>query len=336
MENRKINLRLATHLVFAYMIFAFGWWAVHLWRQNDALFLAEKKLLETRFGGSTGGFNQTAFEATEEFKTLQKKFHSRHKMILGEGFFFTACLLFGLWALNRSANFEVKLAQRQRNFLLSITHELKSPLAGIRLSLETLERRAAQLSVEQSAKFCQNGLRETDRLQNLVNDILLAARLDEGWQPQIEPIDLRKLVEEILAGLAVRFPQTQVRIKISDDFPPVRADRNGLLAVVQNLLENALKYSPEGAEVVFSAEKISEKSATRRTRISVADNGMGIPDGEKQQIFEKFYRVGNELTRATKGTGLGLFIVRQVVSAHGGAVFVKNNQPRGSVFSVEI
>ncbi len=331
MKKAKINLRPLTYFVFGYMILAFGWWAIHLWRQNDLQYLTEKKLLEIQFKTEKNGVNLTALAETVEFKNLEKKYHARHKMIFGEGAFFTLCLLFGLWAMNRSANREVKMARQQRNFLLSITHELKSPLAGIRLSLETLDFRP-NLTREQIEKFCKNGLRETDRLQNLVSDILLAARLEENWHPLHEPMDLRTTVEEIVAGLKVRFPQSKIELKIAENLPPVLADRSGLTAVVQNLLENALKYSPENSPVIFSAEKIGNG----KIRFSVADLGVGIPDGEKLQVFEKFYRLGNEETRQTKGTGLGLYIVGQVVTAHGGTVFVKNNQPRGTVFLVEI
>jgi signal transduction histidine kinase len=211
----------------------------------------------------------------------------------------------------------------------SITHELKSPLASIRLVLETQCRR--DLPREQVEKLCQHGLRDAARLQSLVEDLLLAARLEDNWNPLPEPVDLHTLARDSVRGLQVRFPQANIRIDLPEDFPPVQADKMGLTAVVHNLLENAVKYSPEGAPVALTAERVDGRFLLR-----VADQGYGIPDDEKKAVFEKFYRLGNEETRQATGTGLGLYIVSQVVKAHRGKIDVANNHPRGTVFTIEI
>jgi two-component system phosphate regulon sensor histidine kinase PhoR len=111
----------------------------------------------------------------------------------------------------------------------------------------------------------------------------------------------------------------------------VQADKMGLTAIVQNLIENAVKYSPEASAIELSAEY-----ADGKFRMKVADQGQGIPDAEKQAVFEKFYRMGNEETRDSTGTGLGLYIVNQVLKAHGGRVSVADNIPSGTVFTVVI
>lgn len=330
MLGENIPLRQLSRIVIVYMLLAFAWWAVQLWRANEHAFHVESALLELKHGGKSAGVNLTQLHETAEFRALERRYHKHHRMILAEGIFFTACLLFGLWMINRSANREVVLARQRRNFLLSITHELKSPIAGMRLVFETIARR--ELTREQLGKLCSNGLRDADRLQNLVNDILLAARLEENWRPSPEQINLQRMVSEVANSLAVRFPAANIRLEIPSDFPLVKADAQGLTAIVQNLLENALKYSPEGSPVVFSAEKLPSGKVCLR----VADNGPGIPDTEKQQVFEKFYRLGNEETRSATGTGLGLFIVRQVVQAHGGKVQLTDNQPHGAVFTITV
>lgn len=328
---KKISLRAFSIFLAVYMLLAFGWWTVHLWRQNDKLFQTEKALLEARFSkNNTRGLNLSELEQTQEFQKIKRHWQGRRRMVLAEAIFFTACLFVGLGIVRRAASREVALARQRRNFLLSITHELKSPLAAMRLILETFARR--ELPREQALKLAGNGLRDAARLQNLVEDMLLAARLEDNWRPLAEPLDLQALVRDIVASLAVRFPDARIDVQIPDNFAPVSADRSGLISVVQNLLENAVKYSPQGSPVWISATR----SPAGRLQLQVADLGKGIPDAEKRAVFDKFYRLGNEETRQTTGTGLGLYIVSQVVKAHGGNISVSDNQPRGVVFSIEL
>lgn len=308
---------------------AFIWWAVHLWRQNDRLFATEKQLLEERFEVADRGVNVTALQSTREYVEILDRYERRRRMVLAEGIFFSGCLLFGLWLIQRSVKREMALAKQRRNFMLSITHELKSPIAAVRLVFETISKRT--LEREKLEKLCHNGMRDADRLHSLVEDLLLAARLEDNWRPLTEPVDLHAIVRDICSGLKMRFPDANIRISIPDNFPPVQADKSGLNAVVQNLLENAVKYSPEGAQVALQAQK-----SNGRLRLTVSDQGYGIPESERKAIFEKFYRVGSEETRRTTGTGLGLYIVQQVVLAHGGTISVEDNAPRGTRFVVEI
>ncbi len=329
MKQSKSSLQLLTSFVLVYMVLAFAWWAVQLWRENDRFFEVSSELLETRYGGPKRGVNLTELLATAEYQALVQRRQKHRRMILAEGIFFTLCLGFGLYVINRSAKREMALARQHRNFMLSITHELKSPLAAIRLTLETLHKR--ELQREQLEKLCANGLRDAARLQTLVEDLLLAARLEDNWRPVLEPIDVRSIAQDCMANLLVRFPAANITLAIPADLPPAQADKPGLTAVIQNLLENAVKYAPEGAEIQCAVEQTNGI-----LRLRVADQGFGIPDAEKTAIFEKFYRIGNEDTRRTTGTGLGLYIVKQIVQAHGGMITVTDNKPKGTVFVVEM
>lgn len=328
MLGEKTPLRRLSRFVIVYMLFAFTWWAVQLWQVNERAFEKEAELLALQKGSKTTGINLSELRQTAEFRLLERRYHSRHRMIMAEGLFFMGCLAFGLWMINRSANREVALARQRRNFLLSITHELKSPIAGMRLAFETIARR--ELQREQLDRMCQNGLREADRLQNLVNDILLAARLEERWRPAPEPLDLKKLATEAAAALAARFPSANFQLDVPDEPLAILADPQGMTAVLQNLLENALKYAPEGTPV-----RVSLGKTPAGIRLQVADVGPGIPDAEKQRVFEKFYRLGNEETRHATGTGLGLFIVKQVVQAHEASIQITDNQPSGAIFTID-
>lgn len=316
------SLTTRSHIVIGYMILAFIWWSFHLWRQNDRLLDRDKTILALKYP-------KQEYASLPEYSIAENNWNRGRRMVVAEGLFFTACLIWGLWVIRRSAFREVGLARQRRNFLLSITHELKSPIAGMRLVLETLAKRA--LHKEQRTPLISNGLKDADRLQHLVESLLLAARLEDNWHPVLEPLDFKKMVQDAADSLKIRFPEADFRLHIPGHLPSVQADRMGLSSIVQNLLENALKYSPEGAPVEVSAEQSNE-----RFRFRVADQGQGIPDNEKQSVFEKFYRMGNEEIRHSTGTGLGLYIVKHVLKAHKGQVKIMNNQPQGTIFEVEL
>ena len=326
----KIPGRRLSQFVIGYMVLAFGWWSYHLWCQNDRLLEVKQEALELRFSRQNQGFNLTKLADTQEYKAIVRKWERERRMVVAEGIFFTICLIIGVWLINRSARREVTLAHQRRNFLLSITHELKSPLASIILIIETICKREL-LERGQVERLCHAGLKDADRLKHLVEDLLLAARLEDKWQPLAEPVDLGALARDICSGLKVRYPKANLAIHVPSDFPPVQADKAGLTSVVQNLLENAIKYSPEGTPIELTAER-----ANGRIRLRVSDEGQGIPDAEKKAVFEKFYRLGNEETRQATGTGLGLYIVQQVVKAHGGSIQLTDNHPKGAIFTLEM
>ena len=320
-----VSIKTASSVVIGYMILAFGWWAYSIWNKNDQLTEIRKEVLALKYDPKAEiPMNQSA-----TYLKIEKDWHKGHRMVIAEGLFFMGCLIFGLWLINRSANREVQLARQRRNFLLSITHELKSPIASMRLILDTIAKR--DLTKLQSDKLCASGLKDAARLQNLVEDLLLAARLEDKWQPLPEPIALNKMATECADALKTRFPDSNINILIPTTLPILQFDKAGLTAVLKNLIENAVKYAPPGSPITVDAAKQSNKLL-----IQVKDEGPGIPPSERVAVFEKFYRIGNEETRQTTGTGLGLYIVKQVVEAHRGTIEISDNQPQGTIFSILI
>jgi signal transduction histidine kinase len=313
--------RLLSYVVMIYLLLAFGWWALLLHNKNEEAFEAKKALLEYR--QATGG-SQTA-----DLQVLEKKYRRQHQMIFGEATMFVVTLLTGIWFIHRSYQREVLASRRQRNFLLSITHELKSPLSSIRLVLETFLKR--ELSKSQADKLATSALKENERLHELVENLLLSAKLETEYRPHFTEINLVSLAEDLLSKLSDKHPGAKVSLSAPQNFPLLRCDKNGITSLLLNLLENAVKYSP-GDPVI----EVRLSAARKVVTLEVADQGAGIPERERQRIFEKFYRIGSEETRQTKGTGLGLFIVNQIVKSHRGHIRVFDNQPKGTVFSVEL
>jgi signal transduction histidine kinase len=328
--KREYRMRLLSIWVIIYILAAVTWWSFLLVRKNREAFEAKEQYYrqDMRIRGLAA--SDAEFFESDTYLRLQKTHHRQQLMIIGEGTVFVLSLLLGIWFVNRAFLQEAASARQRRNFLLSITHELKSPIAGIQLAVETLLKR--ELSREQSEKLLGNALRETGRLNILVNDLLLSAKLDTAYRPHIEPLNITAMLEEIIREFQAKYPHAEFQFSSSDALPPFAGDRSGLSAVGYNLLENAVKYSPEPVQVNVSIQPRDNNGI----RIEVADRGIGIPEKERRRIFDKFYRIGNEDTRQTKGTGLGLFIVEQIVLAHQGTIAVLDNSPTGAIFRIDL
>ncbi|PST84558.1 two-component sensor histidine kinase [Pedobacter yulinensis] len=253
----------------------------------------------------------------------------RMSMLMGEGAVFLFLLCVGGYFIHKSIKKEDKMHEQQQNFLLSVTHELKSPLAAIKLSLQTIIKR--DLDKQKQNELLGNSLKDIERLDDMVENMLLATRIENrSYSYPKEEFDLSELVLRITDRLQIHSCGCEQIIKTHIERGiPVFADKFALSSVVTNLVENAVKYSGPCAEVYV---ELTRKDG--HTVLKVADKGPGIPDNEKMLIFDKFYRVGNENVRKTKGTGLGLFIVKEVVQSHDADIIVKDNAPQGAIFEV--
>lgn len=254
----------------------------------------------------------------------------RFGMILSEGAVFIAVFVIGAYNLHAAINKERRLHEQKKNFLLSVTHELKSPLASIKLYLETIQKR--KLDHSQIIDFTGKCLLDIDRLNDMVENMLLASKIENrSYTFPKEKFNISVLVDSIVNRLQINkcdFTQQLINAEIEPKLE-VTGDKFALTSVVTNLIENAIKYSQPCSEVnvrLFRKEN--------QVYLMVADQGIGIADEEKSRIFDRFYRVGSEETRNTKGTGLGLYIVKQVLDKHQATINVKDNKPAGSVFEV--
>lgn len=253
----------------------------------------------------------------------------RKGMIIGEGIFFLLIFSWGAFRLKKLISREHKQQQQQQNFLLAVTHELKSPLASVKLYIQTILKR--ELDREQQKMFLGNSLKDIERLDDLVENVLLTTKLENrSFNLPKEEFNLTEVVANVVDRLQKNACSSQIIKPQLDEEIVLHADKFAITNVVNNLIENAIKYSPPCANVVV----VLKQKEDGKIVFSVADHGEGIPEEEKKFIFNKFYRVGSEATRKTKGTGLGLYIVKTVLQKHNATIKVKDNTPSGSIFEV--
>lgn len=248
-----------------------------------------------------------------------------------EGLVMVLLLFWGIGWIYKSLQNRLNLKKQQSNFLLSITHELKTPLASIKLYIETLLKRN-NLEKEQTEKMLNNALVDVTRLRDLVENLLLAAQLDtHKFELAYSTFNISEALALWLDKFALpRNLKNRVQLAVSPNVN-ITADAIALEMVVINLLSNAIKYSPETDAVTLTL--IDEGN---QIKITVADEGKGIAANDKQHLFTKFYRAEDENIRKTKGTGLGLFIVKNLMDLHHATILVSNNSPSGTVFELLI
>jgi PAS domain S-box-containing protein len=228
---------------------------------------------------------------------------------------------------------ERALEQMRSDFVATVSHELRTPLAAIYGAALTIRRRDLDLEDELRDHLLEVIAEESDRLASIIEDLLLASHLDSGrLQLAIEACDPRSLAEAVLEAADTYVPDNvQLLLEADGQLPQVRADPNQLRQVLGNLVDNAVKYSPDGGEVRMRIE-----GAGGSVRFSVSDRGLGIPLAEQRRIFEKFYRLDPNMTRGIGGTGLGLYISSELVRRFDGRIWVDSREGEGSTFHVEL
>ncbi|HEX6490893.1 MAG TPA: ATP-binding protein [Gaiellaceae bacterium] len=219
------------------------------------------------------------------------------------------------------------------DFVSTVSHELRTPLAAIYGAALTLRRPDLELDAGQRETLLGVVANEADRLARTVNDILWTSRLDSGTlQVAIERCDPARLAADVVAAARAHAPENiELELQTAAAVQPVAADPDKVRQVLANLVDNAVKYSPDGGGVALSVEP--HEGAVR---FSVRDEGLGIPPGEQRRIFDKFYRLDPEMTRGVGGTGLGLYICRELVRRMNGRIWVESREGAGSTFSFDL
>jgi signal transduction histidine kinase len=295
----KKQTALFFYILGIYVVLQFAWWGFHL------------------------------IQITTELQAVNGKANNKAIMIVGEGIVFFSILLFGLWRIKLSIKKDQQLSERQSNFLLSVTHELKTPLASTKLYLQTLIKR--DFSTEKREEMLQKAIIENERLEEIVESILTATRLENRTlKLHKEWIDLTELIQQLIDNYNITSGknwiifENQVAVKIE-------ADAFMIKTILRNLIENGLKYASNSEQfTVFLKRELNH------VKFGTRDNGPGVPTDLQKDIFKKFFRIENEETRSQKGTGLGLFIAAEFTKLNGGKLNYYPNKPTGSVFEITL
>ena len=321
-------IRWLSIVVVVYMLAALTWWTLLLHRGQTALLNAREKILQLQYNRVYGVED---FDITQlsELQDIQAERTSFQFMINGEALVFAIALILGIFYLYKLYKKEISVASQQKNFLLSITHELNSPLTSIKLVFETLKRRI--LDTKQIQTLSSNGLDETNRLESLVDKLLFGAKLESSYSFHMEESDLNRFLTDIVSRYQQQF--TNFTFTLESNTRITRAiDKEAITIMINNLIENAMKYSPQHTEI-----KINLTENNGKAKISVVDQGVGVDKQDVPFIFDQFYRSGSEETRTTKGTGIGLYISQQIVKAHNSKLNVKvGENGKGSEFYLEL
>jgi two-component system, OmpR family, sensor histidine kinase CiaH len=299
-----------------YVLAALIWWFIALNLQNRQMTQYKLGLLNS---------NDPAYSVK-----MDKILNERNRMTaayLSEGLVFLSVILVGAIFLYGAIVRQMRIQRQQQNFMMAITHELKTPISIARLNMETLQKH--NLDDIKKDKIIRSSLQEINRLNTLTGNILVSAQLEGGsYLFNQEELDFSKVVEDALKDFSNRFPNRNWKY---DLVPGIYILGDPLLMqiLVNNLVENAVKYSPPASPI-----QVVLKVENQLGVLEVRDEGYGIPKKERKRIFQKFYRVGNEDTRTAQGTGLGLYLCRKIALDHKMQLLVSDNPPKGTLFTV--
>ncbi len=294
-----------------YIVLQFVWWAVLLVRKEETVARLSMEI------AALGGDAPQVMDAPRAMR-----------MIVGEGVVFLVIVLVVLYLTLRAIRRDLALARSQRNFLLAVTHELRSPIAAIKLQLQTLARPGLDGDVREELRM--QAIRETDRLAMLTEKVLRTTRSEErGQELVLERLDIMAFLRDVLEVVTPQVAPGHTVLIEGPERCEVVTDPDRIRTILENLVENAAKYTPVGTTI--TVEVVGRREGWR---LLVHDEGPGVEEGERERIFERFYRSGNEETRLARGTGLGLYIVKRTARELGGDACVKPRETRGSIFVV--
>lgn len=277
---------LFVYLLAFYVLLQFIWWAYHI------------------------------IDLTSILNNDEAYIRKRILMIFGEGAVFFSIVFFAIYQIRKSIVKDLEVSRQQKNFLLAITHELKTPIASIKLYLQTLKKH--QLDANKQETLLESALQENNRLQQIIDNILSVSHMDNsGFKLHPEKLNLAHSIQTAIEPALVK---NAAAFDINGDVDiHFCLDKNAWHSVLSNLLDNALKYAGDYPKIKIDYERIENE-----LRIQFQDNGQGVPEHHLDTIFQRFGRLEQEETRSSKGVGLGLYIVRELVKAMNGQIHAEN------------
>ncbi|MCP9750471.1 sensor histidine kinase KdpD [Ferruginibacter sp. HRS2-29] len=318
-KPKKIQLIFVIYwILLAYIIAALIFWFTALMQQNQQMTTFKLQRLKSE-----------EVNYPEQYLRIEDEKRRKTAQYIGEGSIFLLLILAGAIFIFRAVRRQLRQSHEQQNFMIAITHELKTPIAVTKLNLETLQRR--KLDETQQQRLIHNTVQEANRLNTLCNNMLLSSQIEAGGYRGVdEEASWTNIVTECCQDFTTRYPDRQLQQQIAEDVFVI-GDQLLLQIVVNNLVENALKYSPKDSTVTVVLEKKSNIAV-----LKVIDSGVGIAREERKKVFQKFYRIGNEATKRAKGTGLGLYLTKKIVTTHKGTINISDNPGGGSIVTVSL
>jgi signal transduction histidine kinase len=287
---------LFVYLLAFYVLLQFVWWAYHI------------------------------IDLTATLNSDEAYIRKRILMILGEGAVFFSIVFFAIHQIRKSIIKDLELSRQQKNFLLAITHELKTPIASVKLYLQTLKKH--KLDSNKQETLLDSALQENNRLQQIIDNILSVSQMDNsGFKLHPERLNLERAIHTAIEPAVVKNAAI-FDLNCATDVH-FNLDRNAWHSVLSNLLDNALKYAGDHPRIKIACQKIENE-----LKITFEDNGQGVPEDKLEAIFQRFGRLEQEETRSSKGVGLGLYIVRELVKAMNGQIHAENVPTGGLKFEL--
>ena len=303
-------------LLLIYVLAALIWWYIALNLQNNQMSAYRIELLTHD--------DPNYISKLEKINSDRHRFATAYK---SEGLAFILVILAGAVFLRSAVMRQIRIQRQQQNFMMAITHELKTPISITRLNMETLLKHS--LDDSKKEKIIKSSLQEINRLNTLTGNILVSAQLEGGsYLFNKEVINFSEIVVDSCQDFVNRFPNRPWNNTLEPDLF-ISGDPLLMQILVNNLIDNAVKYSPPGSPITIHLKKEGGQGT-----LELIDEGGGIPKKEHKRIFQKFYRVGNEDTRTAQGTGLGLYLCRKITRDHKMRLEVSANQPKGTIFTV--
>lgn len=301
--------------LLAYILAALIFWFIDLNKQNQQLTELRLQAVDVH--------NADYVQKANKIDNARKRKTGQY---VGEGITFLLMIIAGAVYIFRIIKKQLQQSEQQLNLMMAITHELKTPIAVTRLNLETMQLR--RLGYEQQQKLIRSTIEEANRLNTLCNNMLYMSQLDAGsFTLTREKIDFSTLAADCAEDFNERFPERKIEIDVENDIF-FNGDKLLLQLAINNLLDNAIKYSGKDDVVLIKVFK-----ETKKIKLQVIDYGIGVKTSEKEKIFEKYFRGGS---KQTKGTGLGLYLSKEIVKQHNGSLSMKSNEPRGSLFEIQL
>ncbi len=322
--NHKIWL---PRIIIVYMLLALLWWSWLLFNNNSELTASKLENLQL-YSNILHKTDHFDIRSLPEYKRIMERHDRKRIMVIGEALVFGFTLILGMFLITNAYRKEMENTMRQNNFLLSITHELKSPLASVQLILETISKR--KLKNDQILELSSDALMESKRLEKQINNLLMAAKLDKAYSFHFQEEDIIGIISDIIKIYRQTHPEAHIDFKGSDTPIYIQIDREGFYSIINNIVENAIKYSDKEKNINISVNE-NQKEVT----IRIKDTGIGIDKDVREKIFDQFYRAEDEEIRRTKGTGLGLYIVKKLTDAHNAKISVSENHHGGSIFTLQ-